>query len=112
MRRAIPAAALVAALVVAGCGRDDDGADAGGGPEPIDEGPATGEITVWAMGTEGEELGALADEFMAENPDADVRVTPVPWDAAHHFAVRTDRGYQLGPPLVPAQESYAPQRAS
>jgi multiple sugar transport system substrate-binding protein len=77
------AAALVAALVVAGCGRDDDGADAGGGPEPIDDGPATGEITVWAMGTEGEELGALADEFMAENPDADVRVTPVPWDAAH-----------------------------
>ncbi|MEV4759102.1 hypothetical protein AB0J86_28950 [Micromonospora sp. NPDC049559] len=28
------------------------------------------------------------------------------------FAVRTDRGYQLGPPLVPAQESYAGQRAT
>jgi hypothetical protein len=28
------------------------------------------------------------------------------------FAVRTARGYQLGPPLVPAQESYAAQRAT
>lgn len=27
------------------------------------------------------------------------------------FAVRTARGYQLGPPLVPAQESYAARRA-
>jgi multiple sugar transport system substrate-binding protein len=84
MRRTITVATVVAALVIAGCGRDDDsGGDAGGGSEPIGDGPATGEITVWAMGTEGEKLGELAAEFMAENPDADVQVTAVPWDAAH-----------------------------
>jgi multiple sugar transport system substrate-binding protein len=85
MRRAITAAVAIAALVVAGCGRDEGngGGDAGAGPEPISGGPATGTITVWAMGTEGERLSELAAEFMAENPDADVQVTPVPWDAAH-----------------------------
>ena len=35
------------------------------------------------MGTEGEELDAFADDFEAENPDADVKVTAVPWEAAH-----------------------------
>ena len=35
------------------------------------------------MGTEGENLDALATEFEAANPDVDVEVTPVPWDAAH-----------------------------
>lgn len=35
------------------------------------------------MGTEGENLGVLADDFMAEFPDVRVDVTAVPWDAAH-----------------------------
>jgi multiple sugar transport system substrate-binding protein len=82
MRRTLVVAAI-AALLVAGCGRDEDGGEAGAGPESIGDGPATGEITVWAMGTEGEKLGELAAEFMAQNPEADVQVTAVPWDAAH-----------------------------
>ncbi len=75
--------ACVVGLALAGCGRDEDGG--GGGEEAggVSEGPATGEITVWAMGTEGEKLGVLAKEFEAANPDATVKVTPVPWDAAH-----------------------------
>lgn len=75
------AVALAAMLALAGCGRDG-----GGGQEtaqPIGEGKATGEITVWAMGTEGEKLSALADDFMKENPEAKVTVTAVPWDGAH-----------------------------
>jgi len=83
MRHRTVAAAAVAALalsVAAGCGRDSSGdnetAKAVGG------GKATGEITVWAMGTEGEKLGEFAKAFTAENPDAKVSVTPVPWDAA------------------------------
>jgi multiple sugar transport system substrate-binding protein len=84
MRRTLAAAAAIAVLVIAGCGREDDnGGDAAAGPEPISDGPATGEITVWAMGTEGEKLGELAADFMAQNPEADVQVTAVPWDAAH-----------------------------
>jgi len=47
------------------------------------EGEAKGSITVWAMGAEGDNLGALAKEFTAQNPDIDVRVTPVSWDVAH-----------------------------
>ena len=83
-------------LLVSACGRDEDTAtgdsesadtgtsDAGGaGSAGTDGGDASGSITVWAMGTEGSELGVLADAFMAEHPDIDVEVTAIPWDAAH-----------------------------
>ncbi len=46
-------------------------------------GAATGTITVWAMGAEGEKLPALAKEFESANPGAKVEVTAIPWDAAH-----------------------------
>jgi multiple sugar transport system substrate-binding protein len=72
---------LTAALALGACGRDS-----GGGQdeaESVAEGKATGEITVWAMGAEGEKLGEFAKDFMTENPDAKVTVTAVPWDAAH-----------------------------
>ncbi|MEV6302023.1 sugar ABC transporter substrate-binding protein [Actinoplanes sp. NPDC051861] len=69
------------ALLVAGCGRGENGGDETA--EQVSAGKATGEITVWAMGTEGEKLAAFAKGFTAENPDATVTVTPVPWDAAH-----------------------------
>jgi multiple sugar transport system substrate-binding protein len=35
------------------------------------------------MGTEGEALADFAKGFAAENPDVEVKVTAVPWDAAH-----------------------------
>jgi multiple sugar transport system substrate-binding protein len=74
--------AVAAALTLAaGCGRD-----AGSSQEQakaVDAGKASGDITVWAMGTEGEKLAAFAKDFSAENPDAKVNVTAVPWDAAH-----------------------------
>ncbi|MFG3420928.1 sugar ABC transporter substrate-binding protein [Micromonospora sp. NPDC048063] len=81
------ATALVAALAlgVTGCGRDDGGSGSGGQPagKEIAEGKAKGEITVWAMGAEGEKLTALAAEFTKENPEAKVNVTSFPFDAAH-----------------------------
>ena len=46
-------------------------------------GPATGELTVWAMGAEGEKLPDLLKDFQAANPDVKITVTPIPWDAAH-----------------------------
>lgn len=74
----------VAALALTGCGRDTGTSDAGPGQgEAVGEGKATGEIEVWAMGTEGEELGDFAAAFEKENPDADVKVTAVPWESAH-----------------------------
>lgn len=70
-------------LVLAACGRGDDdgGQDVSLAPEP--EGEVGGTIQVWAMGTEGENLDVLAEDFMAEHEGVTVEVTPVPWDAAH-----------------------------
>jgi len=77
------AALAVTTLALTACGRSDDTGT--GQPEstPISGGPATGTVTVWAMGTEGEALGDFVQEFTAQNPDVDVQVTAVPWDAAH-----------------------------
>ncbi|HEX6353776.1 sugar ABC transporter substrate-binding protein [Actinophytocola sp.] len=83
MNRRLLATVAVAALALSACGRDaeDSGPQQG---EAVAGGNASGEITVWAMGTEGEKLSTLADAFMAENPEAEVKVTPVPWDGAHN----------------------------
>src|SRR5262245_51920541 len=87
-------AALVAAavLALAGCGRDSGGS--GDSAKPVGEGKASGDISVWAMGTEGEKLSALAQDFMKENPDAKVTVTPVPWDGAHEKIATAIAGRQ------------------
>ena len=74
----------VASLALTGCGREADTNDPGpGAGAAIDDSAATGTIDVWAMGTEGEELGAFVKDFEKANPDADVNVTAVPWEAAH-----------------------------
>ena len=87
MRRTATAlvALTAASLVLTGCGRDST-ATAGGQEQggPIAEGKATGSIDVWAMGTEGEELQAFSAAFEKANPDAEVNVTAIPWEAAHN----------------------------
>jgi multiple sugar transport system substrate-binding protein len=77
------ATVAVASLALAACGRDTG--DAGGNEtaKDINEGKATGTISIWAMGAEGEKLPDLAKEFEAANPGAKVQVTAIPWDAAH-----------------------------
>jgi multiple sugar transport system substrate-binding protein len=94
-------AALIVVLALAACGRGDedgaDGTDAGEvsqAPE-IDTSAASGEIDVWAMGAEGEALGAFAETFMEEFPDVTVNVTPVPWDAAHDRIVSAIAGGEV-----------------
>jgi multiple sugar transport system substrate-binding protein len=87
MRRPVRAAAAVAvaALALSACGRSADtgGAGQAQGSDPVSDGPAKGTIDVWAMGTEGEELGPFVKAFEKANPDANVNVTAVPWEAAH-----------------------------
>ncbi len=84
------------ALALAACGRADEGSGAASGPASqaaeIDTSSASGEISVWAMGTEGDNLGVLADAFMADHPDVTVEVTAVPWDAAHDRIVNAIAG--------------------
>ena len=105
------ATAVTLALVLAACGRDDDdgagdevadtgeetadtGEDTGTQPA-TSEGEVEGSISVWAMGTEGEKLSVLAEDFMAEFPDVSVDVTPVPWDAAHDRIVNAIAGGEV-----------------
>lgn len=87
---------LMTALVA--CGRDEedggDGAAASQAPE-VDTEAASGEIDVWAMGAEGEALGAFAESFSEEYPDVTVNVTPVPWDAAHDRIVNAIAGGEV-----------------
>lgn len=98
LRMTIPLLSIV--LVLAACGRTEDAGDgsqpAGGGSQPAESmGEATGTIQVWAMGAEGENLGTLADDFMAEFPEVTVEVTPVPWDAAHDRIVNAIAGGEV-----------------
>ncbi len=82
---------LMAAAGLVGCGRADTpgpgGTAAPGGTAPgggtVAEGPATGTLTVWAMGAEGEALPKLAEKFKADNPDVTINVTAVPWADAY-----------------------------
>jgi multiple sugar transport system substrate-binding protein len=86
MRRshAIAVASLTAAaLTLSACGRDDNAATSQETGKAVATGAATGTVTVWAMGAEGEKLPALAKQFEAANPGAKVEVTAIPWDAAH-----------------------------
>jgi multiple sugar transport system substrate-binding protein len=97
--RTLVSAVTLTVLVLAACGRDDGGEapdDAAGETlAPEVTGPVEGEVSVWAMGTEGENLDVLADDFMAENPDVTVSVTAVPWDAAHDRIVNAIAGGEV-----------------
>ena len=86
MRRspAITVATLAtAALALSACGRGAGTAASNEQAKDISSGKATGAITVWAMGAEGDKLPELAKEFEAANPGVKVKVTAIPWDAAH-----------------------------
>ena len=81
---AVVALCLTASMSLAACGRSTVKAStptekAGA----ISSGKATGTITVWAMGGEGDKLPTLAKEFEALNPGVKVNVTGIPFDAAH-----------------------------
>lgn len=78
---AVGAIGVVGLLALAGCGRADDAGTGGGGDSAtsIDDSPATGEITIWAMGEEGENLSDFSEAFTEANPDATVTVTTIPW---------------------------------
>ena len=71
-------------LILTGCGRADEAATGPAEVTSIDDSPATGTITVWAMGAEGEALPEFVAEFEQANPDVTIEVTAIPWDSAHN----------------------------
>ncbi|WP_369374256.1 extracellular solute-binding protein [Promicromonospora sp. Populi] len=79
---AATASTLTLALALTGCGRSDEAGTPADSAGSITDGPATGTLEVWAMGTEGELLPELAEQFEADNPDVTVNVTPVPWESS------------------------------
>ena len=81
MRRKVTAGLLAVGLVLSGCGRDST--TGGDKAKNVDTGKASGTITVWAQGSEGEQLGAFAKQFEAANPGVKVNVTPMGMDVAH-----------------------------
>lgn len=83
-RTYLAAVLLTGAVVVAGCGRGDDGSTTPAPAGALGSGPAGGTITLWAQGAEGEKLPALLKQFEAANPGVKVEVTAIPWDAAHN----------------------------
>jgi multiple sugar transport system substrate-binding protein len=73
----------MASLTLTACGRDSGGSAASETGKDVGSGKATGTITVWAMGAEGEKLPTLAKEFESANPGVKVNITAIPWDSAH-----------------------------
>ncbi|KJL30861.1 extracellular solute-binding protein [Microbacterium azadirachtae] len=86
-RTALAGIAALAAigLALTGCGRADGGSSApAASAVQLDDAPATGTITMWAMGAEGEALPDFVKAFEKANPGVTVKVTAIPWDAAHN----------------------------
>jgi multiple sugar transport system substrate-binding protein len=67
----------LALVALAGCGGDEESAD-----DPT-QAKASGQITVWAPGVEGEKLPVLARDFEKANPGVTVKVTPIAIEQAH-----------------------------
>lgn len=77
-------ASLAMVVGMGGCGRSDNGATSESDAVTIiDSSKATGDLTVWAMGNEGDLLGDFVKDFEKENPEVHVKVTAIPWSSAH-----------------------------
>jgi multiple sugar transport system substrate-binding protein len=91
--RRLAVAVATLAVVVTGCGTNDD-ATSGPAPE-TDPDAVSGSLEVWGMGAEGEAMSMLAEMFTDEYPDVSVNVTPVAWDVAHDRLVTSVAGGQM-----------------
>ena len=86
MRSAVAVlASLAVVAALAGCGRqaDDSSNNESVGKTTIDSKPAKGELTIWAMGAEGDKLPSLIKDFEKDNPDVHIKVTSIPWSSTH-----------------------------
>ncbi|WP_433676474.1 extracellular solute-binding protein [Microbacterium gorillae] len=98
---ATAAMVLGAALLLSGCGRGADGeaggADSGAGVAA--EGKAQGTIEVWTAGGHADNLQKLAKTWLAENPDATLKVTDIPWDQVI-TKIQTATAAGTGPDII------------
>lgn len=94
-------AGMASVAMIAGmsaCGRSANNADSDSDAvKTIDSSKATGDLTIWAMGNEGDLLGDFVKGFEKENPDVKVKVTAIPWSSAHETPDRHRRGQRSRP---------------
>lgn len=94
-------AGMASVAMIAGmsaCGRSANNADSDSDAvKTIDSSKATGDLTIWAMGNEGDLLGDFVKGFEKENPDVKVKVTAIPWSSAHDKLHRHRRGQRSRP---------------
>lgn len=83
--KALTVTSVSAAMIfgLAGCGRTNNSGSSKDEVTSIDSGKAKGELTIWAMGNEGDVLPKVVKGFEKENPDVKVHVTAIPWSSAH-----------------------------
>lgn len=74
--------AMIAGMSACGRSANDAGSDSDA-VKTIDSGKASGNLTLWAMGNEGDLLGDFVKGFEKENPDVKIKVTAIPWSSAH-----------------------------
>ncbi len=74
MRRVVVALSAASLLTLAGCGADNDGADAAGSPSSASESALSGTVVVLAAASLTETFEELADEFEAAHPDVTVEL--------------------------------------
>jgi multiple sugar transport system substrate-binding protein len=84
--------ALLVAVALGGCG----------------ERPTGDVVQLWAMGREGEVVGAMLPAFAARHPDVRVRVQQVPWSAAHEKLLTAYVGGAL-PDVFQAGNTWLPE---
>ncbi len=65
------------------CGRSKETKNVEGKVSAKDVAEASGTVSLWAMGTEGELLADFTKTFEKTHPDIKVEVTPIPWSSAH-----------------------------
>ncbi|MDX3641852.1 extracellular solute-binding protein [Streptomyces sp. MB09-02B] len=76
-------ATIAVALLVAGCSRSDYATNANA-PARSTSDSGEGKLVMWYVGDKADkDLESLAKEFEQQNPGVTVRITTVPWDAAH-----------------------------
>jgi multiple sugar transport system substrate-binding protein len=97
-KKAIAALAIgaIAAITLAGC--------SSGGSTPSDgstvpAGKVSGDLTIWAQGTEGDALTKFLAPFEKDNPGLNIKVTSLPWDSAeskYQTAIAGGSGPDIG----------------
>ena len=73
--------------------------------------PGGAALRFWAMGREGEVVGALLEDFQRQHPNIRVRVEQLPWSAAHEKLLTAFAG-DATPDLAQLGNSWVPEFAA